>query len=151
MIASELRIHVNRGAFTEAPAALLERAVRETLSAEGQSAGEVSLTLLGDDAVRELNKGYLGKDRPTDVISFSLGDGGELLGDVYVGVPQARRQAAELGVDLNEELVRLAIHGVLHVLGHDHPEGPEREHCPMYALQEAYLKSILASGTGSPE
>jgi len=151
MIASELRIHVNRGAFTEAPAALLERAVRETLSAEGQSAGEVSLTLLGDDAVRELNKGYLGKDRPTDVISFSLGDGAELLGDIYVGMPQARRQAAELGVDLHEELVRLAIHGVLHVLGHDHPEGPDREHCPMYALQEAYLKSILASGTGSAE
>ena len=151
MIASELRIHVNLGAFTEAPAALLERAVRETLSAEGQSAGEISLTLLGDDAVRELNKGYLGKDHPTDVISFSLGDGAELLGDIYVGMPQARRQAAELGVDLNEELVRLAIHGVLHVLGHDHPEGPERERCPMYALQEAYLKSILEAETGSPE
>ena len=151
MIASELRIHVNVGAFTEAPAALLERAVRDTVSGEGRSTGEISLTLLGDDAVRELNKGYLGKDAPTDVISFSLGDGGELLGDIYVGMPQARRQANELGIDLDEELVRLAIHGTLHVLGHDHPAGPEREDCPMYALQEAYLKSILAAGTGYPE
>lgn len=151
MITSELRIHVNVGAFTEAPASLLERAVRETVSAEGRSGGEVSLTLLGDDAVRELNRGYLGKDVPTDVISFSLGDGDELLGDIYVGMPQARRQAEELDVALDEELVRLAIHGALHVLGYDHPDGPDREDCPMYALQEAYVKSVLGAGMGYAE
>jgi len=151
MTTSGLHIHVNLGAFTDAPAALLERAVRETLVAEGRSAGEVSLTLLGDDAVRELNKGYLGKDTPTDVISFSLGDGDELLGDIYVGLPQARRQAEEFGVALDEELVRLAIHGSLHVLGYDHPEGPERDDCPMYTLQEAYLKGVLDPGTGCAE
>ena len=88
---------------------------------------------------------------PTDVISFSLGDGDELLGDIYVGLPQARRQAEDFGVALDEELVRLAIHGSLHVLGYDHPDGPEREGCAMYALQEAYLKSILAEGAGYPE
>jgi probable rRNA maturation factor len=94
--------------------------------------------------MRELNRRYLGKDRPTDVIAFTLGEGGDLVGDVYLGVGQARRQADELGIPLGEELARLAIHGTLHVLGHDHPEGPDRELSPMFELQERLLREVLA-------
>ncbi len=144
MTTSELLIHVNVGDFDQAPGSLLERAVRNTVSGERRSGGEVSLTLLSDGAIQALNRDYLGKDSITDVISFSLGEDGELLGDIYVGMSQAERQAVDLDVPLDEELARLAIHGVLHVLGHDHPAGPEREDSPMYALQEAYLQGVLA-------
>ncbi len=65
-----------------------------------------------------------------------------------MGVDQARRQAAELGVPLDEELVRLAVHGTLHVLGHDHPEGPGREESPMFALQEALVRAIRGKTAG---
>lgn len=150
MTPEALEVHVNVGAFTEVPEALLERAVRDVLLEEGRSSGVLSVTMLGDDAIRELNRSYLHRDAPTDVMSFSLGEDHELLGDIYVGVPQARRQAAELGVPLEEELVRLAIHGALHVLGYDHPEGPEREQSSMYARQEAYVKGALAHRDGNP-
>lgn len=120
----------------------LEGAVLLALADAGVMEAEVSLTLLGDDAIRDLNLRYLGKDRPTDVIAFSLGRVPVLVGDVYVGVDQAARQAAEVGVPLAEELARLAIHGTLHVLGHDHPEADGREASPMYALQEELVRRL---------
>lgn len=125
----------------------LADAVRATLAEEGVEEAEVSVTLLGDEAIRDLNHRYLGKDRPTDVLAFSLGDE-TVLGDVYLGVDQARRQAEELGIPWEEELVRLAVHGALHVLGHDHPEGEERTASPMYARQEALVRRILAERRG---
>ncbi len=137
-------VTVNTGAFTDAPSGLLERAVLATLRDAGVSAAEISLTLLDDEGIRNLNARYLGKDRPTDVIAFSLGDGGQTLGDVYIGYVQAGRQARELGLELREELVRLAIHGTLHVLGHDHPQGDERESSPMFARQESLVRAIVA-------
>ncbi|MDH5760019.1 MAG: rRNA maturation RNase YbeY [Gemmatimonadota bacterium] len=128
----------------EARRGSLERAVRHVLEAEGWSEGEISLTLLDDVRIQALNRTYLAHDRPTDVISFSLGrEGGPPLGDVYVGVDQARRQSAELGVPVEEELVRLAVHGTLHVLGYDHPEGDERTDGEMFLRQEELVGEIL--------
>jgi len=140
--AIELDITVNLGDFPDADAAELEHAVRLTLASQGIGAAEISLTLLDDAEIRALNKSFLGHDRPTDVLAFSLGPGPSLLGDVYVGAEQAHRQAAEFGISLTEELVRLAVHGTLHVAGHDHPEGEEREQSPMFALQEALVREI---------
>lgn len=128
---------------------LLEAAVRHTWTAEGRGAGEVSLTLLDDDAIAGLNRTYLGRDGPTDVIAFSLGNPGDAsspVGDVYVGAAQAARQAREYGVTLEEELVRLTVHGTLHVLGYDHPEGEERLHSPMFVRQEELVRALLSAG-----
>lgn len=140
--AEALDVIVNVGAFAEADADELERAVRHTLRAQGVGEAEVSVTLLDDPGIRDLNRTYLAKDRPTDVIAFALGSGAGILGDMYLGVEEARRQAAEAEVSLAEELVRLAVHGTLHVLGHEHPAGPERETSPMFALQEALVREI---------
>ncbi|MCG6989751.1 MAG: rRNA maturation RNase YbeY [Gemmatimonadetes bacterium] len=123
---------------------LLEAAVRHTWTAEGRGAGEVSLTLLDDDAIADLNRRYLHREGPTDVIAFSLGDGSSPIGDVYVGAAQAVRQAREYGVTLEEELVRLAVHGTLHVLGYDHPEGEERVRSPMFVRQEELVRALLS-------
>jgi probable rRNA maturation factor len=130
-------------ALDAAPAALLEATVRHVLADAGLTEAEVSLTLLDDETIRALNFEWLGHDRPTDVIAFALDDDG-VLGDVYLGAEQARRQAAELGIPFAEELVRLAVHGTLHVLGHDHPEGPERAVSPMFELQERLVREVLA-------
>jgi probable rRNA maturation factor len=138
------RVLVDVGDFAGAPSALIERAVRLARGAEDRGAVEVSVALLGDDDMGDLHRRYLAKEGPTDVIAFALGEGEDIVGDVYIGMEQARRQAEEHSVPLEEELARLAIHGVLHVLGHDHPDGPDRTESPMFALQERLLRDLLS-------
>ena len=137
-----MEVQVNLGVFDAVEEALLEAAVRRAVVADGRET-ELSVTLVDDAEIRRLNREYRGRDRPTDVIAFSLGSPEEPLGDVYVGADQARRQAEALGVPLSEELVRLAIHGTLHVLGHDHPDGDGRFASSMYVLQEQLLGEVL--------
>lgn len=87
---------------------------------------ELSLLLTNDDQVHELNKIYRGKDRPTDVLAFAMREGdfaglaGELLGDVIVSIPTAKRQAKERNVEPLAEVTMLVAHGLLHLLGWDH-------------------------------
>ena len=141
----EVEVSLAEGVALPVAPEAVERAVRETLRAEGHDAGEVSVAFLDDAEITSLNREYLDHDRPTDVISFALhGEGEPPLGDVYVGVDQALRQAAELGVDPGEELLRLAVHGTLHVLGWDHPEDEERLDSDMFRRQEEILRAVLA-------
>ena len=130
--------------------ALLEAGIRAALDSSSVAEGEISLTLVDDARIRELNRRYLDRDRPTDVISFPLYEEGEpVVGDIYVGVDQARRQAVDHGVPLEEELLRLAVHGTLHALGHDHPEGDEESE--MFRLQEELVDAVLADSGASAE
>jgi len=147
--AARVRVQVHIGDGPARWVAMIERAVRKAVEAEACPAAEVSVALLGDAEMQALNLRWLGKDRTTDVIAFSLGEADEVVGDVYLGSEQAARQAAEAGVPLEEELVRLAVHGTLHVLGHDHPEGEEREASPMFELQERLVRELMAEGAGS--
>ncbi|MCH7933036.1 MAG: rRNA maturation RNase YbeY [Gemmatimonadetes bacterium] len=110
----------------------------------GLSEGEISLTLLDDDSIRVLNRTHLGKDIPTDVLSFALYEGDEeVLGDVYVGYEQAAIQAVGAGISVEEELARLSIHGTLHVLGYDHPDTEARSSSEMFILQERLVQKLL--------
>lgn len=121
-------------------AATVRRAVRGVLRGERRDA-DISVTFLGALTMRRLNHEYLGHDRPTDVISFGLeAPGGRLAGDVYVCRAVATRNARRHGVPLRQELVRLVVHGTLHVLGYDHPEGDHRIRSPMWRRQERYVK-----------
>lgn len=128
------------------PAALPERTVQrivaEVLQRERRRA-RISVTFLGRDAMRRLNATYKGHERPTDVIAFSLDepDGGRL-GDVYVCPWVARREARARRIPFRQELVRLVVHGTLHVLGHEHPEGPDRERSVMWRRQERYVEAL---------
>lgn len=128
----------------------VEAVVRHVLQGEGLEEAEISVAFLDDVGIARLNQQYLSHAGPTDVISFPLHAEGEPpLGDVYVGAEQAARQAADLGVPPEEELLRLAIHGTLHVLGHDHPAGDDRPGCEMYRRQEELLASFLARASSS--
>ena len=123
---------------------LVRRAARAVLEAEGATDLELSITLLDDDAIRTMNRDWLGRDQPTDVIAFALGEGDAApLGDVYIGVERAVEQAGGAGVPVREELVRLVVHGTLHVLGYDHDEGAERTAGEMWRRQENLVQRIL--------
>ena len=103
---------------------------RRLLDAVGEKDASLSLTLVDDEAIRELNKTYRGRDGATDVLSFPLGDAPvqteRMLGDVVISVETARRQAARYDASLQREIYRLLIHGLLHLKGHDHEEAVER-------------------------
>ena len=102
-------------------------------------AGEVSLVLTGDRAMRALNARYRGKDRPTDVLSFPGGGGDGELGDIVISVQTAERNAKGLGRTLAQELDVLALHGFLHVLGYDH----ETDDGTMDRLERRLRKKLL--------
>lgn len=136
-------ITVNAEDVTATAVGMMERGVRAALANEEASEAEVSVTLLDDGGIQKMNATYLERDRPTDVIAFSLGGPGDVLGDVYIGYAQAERQSTEHGEAIEIELLRLAIHGTLHVLGYDHPDGPERWDSEMFALQERLVAEVL--------
>ncbi len=113
---------------------------REPLISGKQILGrlEVSVLLVNDAGMRRLNHLYRGIDRTTDVLSFPLinptrppldlrgGVEGLLLGDIVISLPQTKRQAEEYGATFDRELSRLLIHGLLHLLGHDHEKSSYR-------------------------
>jgi probable rRNA maturation factor len=139
-----LVVHANR--TEDVPvleAADVERAVMLTAGTEGIEDGEISITFLDSAAMAALNEAHLGQTGPTDVIAFNLAEPADPLGDVYICPAVAEESAREYGVELREELLRLVVHGVLHVLGHDHPEGPGRTESEMFQRQEEILSRIL--------
>ena len=125
------------------PRGLIGRALGEALRREGVSRAELSVTFVGDAEIARIHDRYLGCPDVTDVLSFALHeDGDDPLGDVYIGHAQALRQAEEAGVEPREEMTRLAVHGVLHVLGYEHPEGPDRLGSEMFRVQEEVLGEL---------
>jgi probable rRNA maturation factor len=150
---SERTIEAQLGEGVSLPIPLeeVERAVEWVLDAEGVEEAELSVAFVSDEEMAALNERYLSHEGTTDVISFPLHlPGGSPLGDIYIGVEQATGQAPVAGAaGVREELLRLAVHGALHILGYEHPEGPDREGSPMYLRQEELLSSFLnARGDG---
>ncbi len=147
-----VRIHLQLAEEARLPAAdrisdLLERAARAALRTAVESlTGEVEVSFVAEPVIRELNRRFLGSEESTDVIAFDLGEGAHLVGDVYIAPEVAARSAAELGISEEEELVRLVVHGVLHLVGHEHPEGEDRYTSPMFRLQEQLVRRLTGTG-----
>jgi probable rRNA maturation factor len=120
---------------------------RRALAAESVPApAELSVVITDDETVRDLNRRYRGVDTPTDVLSFELAnaDGfvappgsARLIGEIVISYPTAARQAQEAGHEIDQELAHLLVHGILHLVGHDH-ETPE-EALAMRAREESLL------------
>lgn len=98
----------------------IKRIINEILR-KHKAMGRLSITFCDDKFMKKLNAKYRGKNKTTDVLSFEIGDK-DLQGDIYISLPTAIRQAKEYNVPLMEELIRLSIHGTLHVLGYKHKE-----------------------------
>jgi probable rRNA maturation factor len=103
----------------------LKRAAEVVCAAVGYPNAELSVVLTNDATIHALNLAWRRKDKPTDVLSFPQGDPAttQVLGDVVISVETAARQAPRFGNDFKGEIDRLLVHGVLHLLGHDHVHG----------------------------
>jgi probable rRNA maturation factor len=126
--------------------ARVSEAAIAALRAERVKNAMLSITFVGRAAVSELNRRYMRHHGPTDVISFGLqrsGKGGPVIGDIYICPEVARDNAKRQGVPIAEEVLRLVVHGTLHVVGHDHPTGPSRTTSPMWRRQERILARVL--------
>lgn len=144
--------------------AMLEKLLTEAAKQENVAQGEVSLSFVDDEAIRQLNKEYRNKDQATDVLSFPMEENEDehvdeagllemddpteawddssmpvLLGDIIISVPTALRQSEEYGHSLNRELGFLFVHGFLHLIGYDHETKEEEQE--MFARQEAILQA----------
>lgn len=100
---------------------------------------DLSVAWLGVTVMRRLNREFTGRDRVTDVLAFELRGPECAVGDVYICPAVARREAAQRRVPLRTELIRLLVHGVLHVLGYEHPD-ESREASAMWQRQERYVR-----------
>lgn len=127
---------------------LIERAASTALahsaSEEAPEAG-LSVVLADDARLQALNREYLGIDAPTDVLSFPASEtdpetGGRYLGDILISVPRARAQAEAAGHPLESELQLLVVHGVLHLLGHDHAQAEDKAR--MWKAQAEILERL---------
>ena len=118
---------------------------RQVLRAEGVRDALVSVTLVAPAAMAALNRRHLGHAGATDVISFGFapGPGGAVVGDIYLCPAVARTNAHAAGCGVREELLRLVVHGTLHVLGWDHPDGADRTASPMWKRQERLLAAAV--------
>lgn len=128
----------------------LEQRLRElchkVLCAENSTL-PVNIVMTGDAEVRELNRDYRNKDKTTDVLSFPwecdpedsefLDDEEKLLGELYISVPQVERQAPRFDTTFEEEMNRVTVHGLLHLLGFDHIKPQDRK--IMRAREEHHL------------
>jgi probable rRNA maturation factor len=123
--------------------------VRAVLKAEAVDDALISIAFVTRRAIAALNRKHLGRPGATDVIAFGLTRTDPkvpVIGDIYIAPEVARDRAREHGVGVREEVARLAVHGTLHVLGHDHPEIGDRTRSPMWERQEALLARALGKG-----
>jgi probable rRNA maturation factor len=121
--------------------------VRGVLKAEKAREAFISIAFVSDRAIAAINQEHLGHAGATDVISFAFREGPRLVGDIYIAPGVARANAKAFGVGVREELARLVVHGTLHVLGHDHPEGEARLASPMWQRQERLLARLWTRRT----
>ena len=132
------------------PRDLLERATRAALEHQAESLdSELTIVLTDDARLKELNRDYLGIDAPTDVLSFPASEtdpetGAHYIGDILISIPRAKSQATAAGHPLESEVQLLVVHGVLHLLGHDHADAKEKSR--MWKAQHEILAQL---GLGS--
>ena len=151
----------NRQRKTRLPLLRIERESRRALAALGLDSSELSIVFASSALVRKLNHSYRGIDSTTDVLSFpihefggrplryrraareaSSGPGGVLLlGDVVIDPARANEQAREIGRPLGDEIMRLVVHGLMHLLGYDH-EGSARERQRMRRAERSLASSL---------
>lgn len=134
--------------------ASVESSARQLLALLDRDGSELSLVLCGDATIQPLNAQWRGKDAPTDVLSFPMQEGDDLLqddpvlGDLVISVETAARQAAERGHSLEQELLVLLVHGLLHLLGHDHEDEENPAQAERMRDEELRLLALMGGGRG---
>ena len=109
----------------------------------------LTITFVSDREMARLNQRHLAHRGTTDIITFQhavVAPGAPVVGDVYISTAQARANAGDAGCTWREEVARLVVHGVLHTLGWEHPEGDERLRAPMWRRQERWVNRLRSEG-----
>ena len=124
---------------------LKETAIQTLALANAPAQSGLSLYLTDDDELHQLNRDHLGIDAPTDVLSFPIPfedpeSGAAYLGDIMISVRTAARQAESGGHLLEDEIRLLLVHGILHLLGHDHATPEDKE--TMWQIQDSILTTL---------
>jgi len=145
----EIDVQIDSAYVAQVQEAWLARAAMATLRRQGvhEPAG-LAIVISGDGTLRRLNRTYRGVDAPTDVLAFGSADepfASGYLGDVVISFPQAEVQARRAGHPLEAELQLLVVHGVLHLLGHDHAEPSPSGKAEMWSAQAAILHGLGAA------
>lgn len=137
----------------------VQHLARDVLRAEGVRHALVSIAFVTPRTIARLNRAHLGHRGATDVIAFAFAPRSSIrgrrgrpahrsdgvVGDVYIAPAVARQNAVRWHVGIREELARLVVHGVLHVVGYDHPAGPDRIHAAMWHRQERLLRRLAGA------
>ena len=123
----------------------IRHVAQSVLVQAGYPTAQLSLSLVGKARMRSLNRRYRGRDYPTDVLAFPMESMGEqteiFLGDVVICLPIAIGQASRFGNSADQEILRLLIHGTLHLLGYDHEQSP-REAARMQRKERAIVQKL---------
>lgn len=123
---SPAMIEINNLTTSEVDEKFLKRVARKVLKGENKREGELSIALVGEGRIRKLNKKYRGEDRVTDVLAFGGNSKFNLeIGEIIICLPEIKKNAKRFNSTFKKELVRVLIHGILHILGYDHPDGVE--------------------------
>jgi len=139
---SKLRIEVvNRQSRVRCGSRALKSVLKSALA--GAAGGvELSVAVVSDEEMRELNRRFLGRDRPTDVMAFPYGmEGGRLEGEIVVNADEACRRARDTSHSAQDELMLYVVHGLLHLLGHDDAEPDARRR-----MHERAIEVLRAAG-----
>ncbi len=139
------RVHVRYARPNARHAATVRRAARAAADLAGAPVSELTVVLTDEAGIQRLNERFAGQALATDVLSFPAEaldpvSGLRYLGDVVISVPRAQVQAGQAGHALADELMLLCVHGVLHLLGHDHGDPGSRAR--MWSVQDEVLRSI---------
>jgi probable rRNA maturation factor len=130
----------------------LRKVAQRILDALGCPEAELSVTIVGDRSMRILNREYLGKDKPTNVISFAMQEGEfgtvnpDVLGDVVISADTAAREAQEAEEPFLSRLYFLLMHGILHITGYDHERSGEAEAARMEAKEREIFARLQEEG-----
>lgn len=111
--------------------------IKNTIKKEGREPGEITFIFCSDDYLLEINKQYLDHDYYTDIITFDYVEGKEISGDIFISVDRVKENAATFGVDFQNELNRVLVHGVLHLLGYKDKSADEKK--LMTSKEDEYL------------
>ncbi len=125
----------------------VENWVIEAVQELGYKDVEMSVLLVSDEYIRDLNNRYLNRDMPTNVISFSQQEGmgpadNNHLGDVVVSVDRARAEAVEAGMDLHDRLLELLVHGICHLAGFEHEGVDSKQSKEMARVEKRLIQKI---------
>lgn len=132
----------------------LRTIARKILNDLGCPEAELSILIVDNDRIQEINRDYLQRDRPTNVISFAMqeGEGGGLqpllLGDVVISAERAASDAEDAGIPFEHELIFLLLHGILHLLGFDHERGSVEQAAEMEARERDLFVSLQGTCLG---